>query len=184
MTTVLSLPSPDRGLMRTKILGCLFGVASMTAVALIGAPGAQAAPPTASHSAPAATISVPAGKDSTTVTVGGSAVTVTRSAPSAAVLTCTVSPGKPYHGTAGVTSTVWAYCNSNAATLTFGTALYLHGSNVGQNNETKHNCTFCYVTVTAPYQAGQWKSGAILGYFDSSGNGQFTAEAYSATATL
>ncbi|MEU6557125.1 hypothetical protein ABZ915_43855 [Streptomyces sp. NPDC046915] len=170
--------------MRTKILGCLFGVASMTAVALIGAPGAQAAPSTASHSAHAATISVPAGENSATMTVGGSTVTVTRSAPSVAVLTCTVSPGKPYHGAAGVTSTVWAYCNSNAATLTFGTALYFYGSNVSQNNATKHNCTSCYVTVTAPYEAGQWKSGAILGYFDSSGNGQFTDEAYSATASL
>lgn len=170
--------------MRTKILGCLFGVVSMTAVAVINSPGAQANPATASRSAHTATISVPAGQDSATMTVGGSTVTVTRSVSSAAVLTCTVSPGKPYHGTAGVTSTVWAYCNSNAATLSFGTALYFYGSNVSQNNATKHNCTSCYVTVTAPYQAGQWKSGAILGYFDSSGNGQFTSDAYSATASL
>ncbi|WP_167161507.1 hypothetical protein [Streptomyces sp. MBT27] len=170
--------------MRTKILGCLFGVASMTGCALIGAPGAEAAPSAASGSAPAVTISVPAGKTSETKTVGGSTVTVTRSTPSVAVLTCTVSPGKPYHGTAGVTSTVWAYCNSNAATLSFGTALYFYGSSVSQNNATKHNCTSCYVTVVAPYQAGQWKSGAILGYFDSTGNGQFTSDAYSATASL
>ncbi|MEV6043996.1 hypothetical protein [Streptomyces xanthochromogenes] len=159
-------------------------MASMTGCALIGAPGAEAAPSAASGSAPAVTISVPAGKTSETMTVGGSTVTVTRSTSSVAVLTCTVSPGKPYHGAAGVTSTVWAYCNSNAATLSFGTALYFYGSSVSQNNATKHNCTSCYVTVVAPYQAGQWKSGAILGYFDSTGNGQFTSDAYSATASL
>jgi hypothetical protein len=172
--------------MRTKTSGRLLGVAAMTALAMAGAPAAHAAPSSAARSsAQTATITVPAGANSATQVMGGATVTVVKSAhPSVAVLTCTVSEDKPYHGTAGVNGVIWAHCNSNAATLSFGTALYYYGTSVSQNNATVHNCTFCDVTVTAPYQPGQWKSGAILGYFDSSGNGQFTSDSYSATVTL
>jgi hypothetical protein len=172
--------------MRTKIFAGLLAVTASVSLALFGAPVAQAASPAASQSvAGAAVVTVPAGQRSATLTVGGTTVTVVKPAhPSVAVLTCTVAPGNPFHGTAGVSSTVWAHCNSNAASLSFGTALYYDGASAAQNNAQVTNCTNCYVTVTAPYQAGQWKAGAILGYFDSTGNGEFTAEAYSSTVTL
>lgn len=172
--------------MRTKLSGSLLAAAALAPLALFGASAAQAAPsaaaPTAGHTA---TISVPAGANSATMTMDGATVTVVKSARnSAAVLTCSVSVGTPYHGTAGVSSVVWAHCNSNAATLSFGTALYYDKALASQNNAQLSNCTNCYVTVTAPYQYGQWKAGAILGYFDSSGNGQFTSDVYSSTVTL
>lgn len=172
--------------MRTKLSGCLLGVVAMAALAVTGAPAAQAAPSVASQpGAHTAIISVPVGKNSATMTMDGAVVTVVRPAHSSAtVLTCSVTAGKPFHDTTGVSAQVLASCNTTAATLSFGTALYYNGSNVAQNNPIVHNCSSCIVTVTAPYQSGQWKSGAILGYFDSSGNGQFTAQVYSASVTL
>lgn len=172
--------------MRTKLSACLVGAAAMAALALTGAPAAQAAPSTAPQAAGhATTFTVPAGRNSATVTAGGATVTVVKSVhPSVVVLTCTATASRPLHGAAGVSGLVSVNCNIIAATISVTAAVYHNGTLSSQAYGTFHNASHGYATATAPYQSGQWKTGGLTGYFDSPGNGEFTDETYSATVTL
>lgn len=172
--------------MRAKISGFLAGAAALSALTVVGAPAAQAATAVASpRAAHTITFAVPAGRHGATVTANGVSVTVVGSTrPSAVALNCTATVNKPTHSGTVVSGIVTVSCNAVAATIETSAALYYDGSLMAQNNPTATNTSFASSTVTTPYQSGQWKTGGFAGWFDSSGDGQFGAETYSATVTL